>query len=115
MAGRMGGDVTTIMNLQVLKVDTVLNLLYLRGPIAGSENTYLTIKDAIAQPFPSPPPYPTFIPNEGEELPRELVSEKFVIKPMTHVKNDWREEAKLKKLAQSSEKPESKGKGKKKK
>lgn len=37
MAGRMGGERRTQQNVQVFKVDTLLNLVYIKGSIPGSE------------------------------------------------------------------------------
>lgn len=44
MAGRMGGKQKTIQNLKVLKVDSQMNLLILKGSVPGPINSYLIIK-----------------------------------------------------------------------
>ena len=44
MAGRMGGDRTKIVNLQVLKVDTEKNLLVVKGSVPGAKGSYVIIE-----------------------------------------------------------------------
>lgn len=44
MGGRMGGDRTTIKNLEVVSVDAENNILYIKGGLPGSENGLLLIK-----------------------------------------------------------------------
>lgn len=43
LPGRMGGQRTTIRNLQVVKVDDERNLLFLKGGIPGARNSYVLI------------------------------------------------------------------------
>ncbi len=47
MAGRMGGQYRTTQNLLVHRVDTALNLLYVRGHVPGPDDAYIEIKDAV--------------------------------------------------------------------
>jgi large subunit ribosomal protein L3 len=47
MAGRMGGERTTVQNLQVVKVDTERNLLLVKGAIPGPKRSYVTIRTAV--------------------------------------------------------------------
>ena len=44
LPGRMGGKRTTIGNLQVVRVDTERNLLFIKGGVPGSRNSYLLIQ-----------------------------------------------------------------------
>jgi large subunit ribosomal protein L3 len=44
MGGRMGGDRVKIQNLEVVKVIAEKNLLILKGSIAGSKGSYVTIE-----------------------------------------------------------------------
>ena len=44
MPGRMGGKRTTIGNLQVVRVDAERNLLFIKGGVPGSRNSYLLIQ-----------------------------------------------------------------------
>jgi large subunit ribosomal protein L3 len=43
----MGGKMCTQQNLQVVKIDTVHNLLYIKGAIPGTDNAMVKITDAI--------------------------------------------------------------------
>jgi large subunit ribosomal protein L3 len=43
MAGRMGGDMTMIENLRVIKVDAEKNILVLKGSIPGPKNSLVII------------------------------------------------------------------------
>ena len=44
MAGRAGNDTVTIRNLEVVKVDTEKNLLYLKGSVPGAKNGIIKIR-----------------------------------------------------------------------
>jgi len=44
MAGRMGGERQTVINIEVIKVDAQNNLLFLKGAIPGAKNTLLEIR-----------------------------------------------------------------------
>jgi large subunit ribosomal protein L3 len=46
MAGRMGGDQVTTKNLQIVKVDADLNLIYVRGSVPGPISGYVAIRRA---------------------------------------------------------------------
>ena len=43
LPGRMGGERTTIRNLQVVKVDGERNLLFVKGGVPGARNGYVLI------------------------------------------------------------------------
>lgn len=47
MAGRMGGVVKTVQNLQVVKVDLERNVLLIRGSIPGPNKSYVIISNGI--------------------------------------------------------------------
>ncbi len=44
LPGRMGGKRTTISNLKVVRVDSERNLLFIKGGLPGSRNSYLLIQ-----------------------------------------------------------------------
>ena len=44
MPGRMGGKRVTVDNLKVMRVDVERNLLFIKGGIPGSKNSYLLIQ-----------------------------------------------------------------------
>ena len=47
MAGRMGADRVTVQNLQVVRVDTEMNLLLIKGSVPGPKNSYVAIRSAV--------------------------------------------------------------------
>ncbi|MCL6548153.1 MAG: 50S ribosomal protein L3 [Alicyclobacillus sp.] len=47
MAGRMGGERTTVHNLQVVRVDPERNLLLVKGSVPGPRHSFVTIRSAI--------------------------------------------------------------------
>lgn len=75
MAGRMGSGRVTCKSLKVLKIDTVLNCLFLRGCVGGHDGTLVKIWDSKCNPIfrTTPPPYPTYIP-AAERQPTEVAS-----------------------------------------
>jgi large subunit ribosomal protein L3 len=46
MAGHMGTTRTTIQNLPVIRIDTALNLIFLKGNVPGSDDAYVTVRDS---------------------------------------------------------------------
>ncbi len=46
MAGRMGGEKVTVKNLEIVKVDKVRNLIYLKGAVPGGKGSYLLIRES---------------------------------------------------------------------
>lgn len=46
MAGRMGGKRITTQNLPVLRVDTKLNLIFVKGAVPGVDDAHVLIRDA---------------------------------------------------------------------
>lgn len=76
MPGKMGNKPMIVYNLQVVKVDTSLNCLYVKGHVPGHRNGTVWIRDSIGQEFfhsGNPPPCPTFLPTEA--VPRFLEME----------------------------------------
>ncbi|ORY42292.1 translation protein [Rhizoclosmatium globosum] len=80
MAGRMGGRTRTVQNLRIMKIDTVHNLLYVKGAVPGPEHKYVRISDAIRKgwhglcfPEGAAVPFPTFT-GSIEGLERELMA-----------------------------------------
>lgn len=49
MPGRMGGEQTTILNLEVVSVDAERNVLLLKGAIPGPKGSVVLIREAVKQ------------------------------------------------------------------
>ncbi|KAF9584119.1 54S ribosomal protein L3 [Lunasporangiospora selenospora] len=92
MAGRMGGDQSTVQSLKVMKIDNSMNLIYVKGSIPGADDAYVKVRDAVKKrgdqiaPADSLPlPFPTVDPALVKAMPREIVaktggSDPFVVK-----------------------------------
>ena len=58
MAGHLGHERVTTLNLEVAAVDAVRNLLMVRGAIPGAKNDFVLVRDAIKKPRHADAPYP---------------------------------------------------------
>ncbi len=58
MAGHLGSERVTTLNLEVALVDVDKNLLMIRGAIPGGANGFVTVRDAIKKPRHADAPYP---------------------------------------------------------
>ncbi|SOC39142.1 50S ribosomal protein L3 [Ureibacillus acetophenoni] len=47
LPGQMGGNVVTIQNLEIVKVDAERNLLLVKGNVPGSKKALVTVKSAV--------------------------------------------------------------------
>lgn len=47
LAGQMGGDRTTIQNLEIVQVDTERNVLLVKGNVPGAKKSFVEIKSAV--------------------------------------------------------------------
>lgn len=50
MPGRMGGESVTVQNCQILKIDTDLNLIWVKGSIPGPKGSIVKIRDSLKKP-----------------------------------------------------------------
>ena len=50
-AGHMGAEQVTVMNLDVVKVDTELNLIAVRGAIPGPKGSIVTVRTSVKKVF----------------------------------------------------------------
>jgi len=58
MAGHMGQDNVTTLNLTVFRVDVERGLILLKGAVPGAEGGYVKIRDAVKHPAPKGAPTP---------------------------------------------------------
>jgi large subunit ribosomal protein L3 len=73
MAGHMGSERVTIQNLEILKIDPARDLIYVKGAVPGNNGVFVRIVDAVKGPFfPSPPPFPTFVPSTDFDASQPL-------------------------------------------
>jgi len=79
MPGQMGGEYRTVHSLKIMKIDTVHDLIYVKGSIPGVDDALVECTDSIRkkwinQAFPRDMtvPFPTLM--KSEKLPRELLA-----------------------------------------
>jgi large subunit ribosomal protein L3 len=58
MAGHMGAKRITTLNVEVVGIDTELNLILLKGAVPGAEGGYVQVRDAIKGKLPKEAPLP---------------------------------------------------------
>ncbi len=61
MAGHMGQDRITTLNLQVARVDVERGLIMIHGAVPGSAGTYVLVRDAIKRARHADAPYPAAV------------------------------------------------------
>jgi large subunit ribosomal protein L3 len=77
MAGHLGQERVTVSNLQVIQTDDAQGLIYVRGAIPGSENSFVLVKDAVKRAAPANVPLPAGLrkaekkAEEKAEAPKE--------------------------------------------
>ena len=47
MAGHQGNKKVTVQNIEVMRVFPEDNLIFVRGPVPGGKNSYLSLKPAV--------------------------------------------------------------------
>ena len=61
MAGHLGDEKVTVLNLKVVSVDEERGLIFLKGAVPGSEGSWLRIRDAVKKKAPEGLPFPAGI------------------------------------------------------
>jgi large subunit ribosomal protein L3 len=75
MPGRMGGTRVTVQNLSVVRVDTSLDLIYVKGHVPGVDDAHVMIRDAkkkmvfMAKHNQEKGMYEKVLPNGIDDLP----------------------------------------------
>lgn len=75
MAGHMGQDNVTTLNLTVFRVDVERGLILLRGAVPGAEGGFVKIRDAAKHPAPKDAPKPGAIKQTAAATPPEAAAE----------------------------------------
>ena len=81
MAGHMGAERKTILNLEVIATDLDESLILVKGAIPGAKNGWILINDAVKKPANTDAPYPGAVRAEAapaveETAPAEDTAEK---------------------------------------
>ena len=58
MAGHLGAERVTTLNLEVAAVDAEQGLLMIKGAVPGAKGGYVLVRDAVKRPRPADVPYP---------------------------------------------------------
>lgn len=58
MAGHLGVERVTVLNLEVAGVDAARNVLFVRGAVPGAAGAYVLVRDAVKGPRPAAAPLP---------------------------------------------------------
>ncbi len=66
MAGHLGQETVTTMNLTVWKVDVERGLILIKGAVPGTEGSYVKVRDAIKKAAPADLPRPRAFRKAGD-------------------------------------------------
>ena len=58
MAGQLGNETVTTLNITIWRIDTDRGLILVRGAVPGSEGSFVRIRDAVKSPLPADAPKP---------------------------------------------------------
>jgi large subunit ribosomal protein L3 len=61
MAGHMGQDRITTMNLEVARVDVEQGLIMVHGAVPGAKGGYVLVRDAVKRARHADAPYPAAV------------------------------------------------------
>ncbi|HEX4182766.1 MAG TPA: 50S ribosomal protein L3, partial [Caulobacteraceae bacterium] len=75
MAGHLGQERVTTLNLTVFRVDVERGLIMLRGAVPGSEGSYVRIRDAVKRAAPNDLPKPGAFRKAGAEAEAPAAAE----------------------------------------
>jgi large subunit ribosomal protein L3 len=69
MAGHLGQETVTTLNLTVWRVDAERGLILVKGAVPGSEGSFVKIRDAVKSPLPADAPKPGAFRTAGQPTP----------------------------------------------
>jgi len=85
MAGHLGQETVTTLNVTVWRVDVERGLILVKGAVPGTEGTYVRVRDAVKAKAPEGLPFPGAFRKNGEvpaakdEAPAEAAAEDTVV------------------------------------
>jgi large subunit ribosomal protein L3 len=69
MAGHLGQETVTTLNLTVWRVDVERGLILVKGAVPGTEGTFVKVRDAVKSALPADAPKPGGFRKSGEPTP----------------------------------------------
>lgn len=89
MAGHLGQETVTTLNITVWRVDTERGLILVKGAVPGTEGTFVRIRDAVKVALPAEAPKPGAFKGSGEpakteEAPAEVAVEETPVEAAGH-------------------------------
>ena len=73
MAGHLGQETVTTLNLTVFRVDVERGLILVKGAVPGAEGSYVKVRDAIKKAAPQGVPTPGAFRKAGDGRRRRLL------------------------------------------
>jgi len=71
MAGHLGSETVTTLNVTVWRVDVERGLILVKGAVPGTEGTYVKGRDAVKSALPADAPKPGAFKSAGQPAPAE--------------------------------------------
>ncbi|HEY3812080.1 MAG TPA: 50S ribosomal protein L3 [Caulobacteraceae bacterium] len=86
MAGHLGDETVTTLNLTIYRVDVERGLILVKGAVPGAQGSYVKIRDAVKKALPADAPKPGAFKKAGEEAPKtEAASEAAAEEPVENL------------------------------
>ena len=92
MPGRMGGNNIRKLNNWVYMIDFKNSCIFIQGNIPGASGDYVYLEDALRKKknmIGNPPPFPTYYPEEGENLDLLQDKEEFILTAKSKRPHSW--------------------------
>ncbi|MDB5446637.1 MAG: rplC [Phenylobacterium sp.] len=84
MAGHLGQETVTTLNITVWRVDTDRGLILVKGAVPGTEGTFVKIRDAVKKALPADAPRPGAFRTAGQPTPADAAAEEPVVETEAH-------------------------------
>jgi large subunit ribosomal protein L3 len=75
MAGHLGSETVTTLNVTVWRVDVERGLILVKGAVPGTEGTYVKVRDAVKSALPADAPKPGAFKSAGQPTPAQAAAE----------------------------------------
>jgi len=75
MAGHLGSETVTTLNVTVWRVDVERGLILVKGAVPGTEGAYVKVRDAVKSALPTDAPKPGAFRKSGEPTPVQAAAE----------------------------------------